>query len=130
MGAKSIKILLADDDLELVQIVRKKLEQNKSYELLEANNGEEALTSILEHCPDLVLLDVMMPNLNGWEVCKYVKSKPELESVGIIMLTAIGPNLNELTSPLYGADEYLDKPFNFADLESKIEKVLKERGKL
>ena len=130
MADKRVRILLADDDIELLQIVKRKLGEQKRYELLEANNGEEALTLVLEEHPDLIVLDVMMPNLNGWEVCKYVKTKPELDDIGVIMLTAIGPNLNELTSPLYGADDYLDKPFNFTELEAKIEKVLRDRGKL
>ena len=125
-----IKILLADDDLELISIIRKKLEQKGSYRILEANNGEEALSIAIEQHPDLILLDVMMPVLNGWEVCKYLRSKDEYQDIGIIMLTAIGPNLNELTSPLYGADDYLDKPFDFNVLQEKINKILKERRKI
>jgi two-component system OmpR family response regulator/two-component system alkaline phosphatase synthesis response regulator PhoP len=74
-----------------------------------------------------MVLDVMMPKLNGWEVCKYVRSKEAFNDVGIVMLTAIGPRLNELTSPLYGADEHLDKPFDLDELEALIEKVLLDR---
>ena len=69
----------------------------------------------------------MMPRLNGWEVCKYLRDRDAYSKIGIVMLTAIGPKLNELTSPLYGADEYLDKPFDLATLEAAIERVLEER---
>jgi DNA-binding response OmpR family regulator len=66
----------------------------------------------------------MMPELNGWEICKYVKTHDEYAHTGVIMLTAIGATVNELTSPIYGADDYVDKPFDFEELEFKIKKVL------
>jgi DNA-binding response OmpR family regulator len=62
-------------------------------------------------------------------VCKYLRSREIFENTGIIMLTAIGPNLNEMTSPLYGADDFVDKPFIFTDLEEKINAVLAKRAK-
>jgi DNA-binding response OmpR family regulator len=71
----------------------------------------------------------MMPGKNGWEVAKELRADHELQNVGIVMLTAIGERVNELTSPLYGADEYVDKPFEFADLERKIKTVLDARKK-
>ena len=77
--------------------------------------------------PDLVVLDVMMPRKNGWEVARELRADPQLHDVGIVMLTAIGEKINEMTSPLYGADEYVDKPFDFADLESRIRRVLEAK---
>ena len=121
-----VKLLLADDDMEILRIMRKRLSK-RGYQLIEAHNGEEALQAALADHPNLIVLDVMMPRLNGWEVCKYLRDREAYASIGIVMLTAIGPKLNELTSPLYGADEYLDKPFDLATLEAAIERVLSER---
>src|SRR5437764_517973 len=89
--------------------------------LLAAGHGE---------CQEMVTLDVMMPGKNGWEVAKELRSDPELRHIGIVMLTAIGEQMNEMTSPLYGVDEYIDKPFDFADLESRIRKILAHRRTL
>lgn len=122
-----VKVLIADDDFEILRIMRKRLTQ-RGYQIVEANNGEEALQTALTEHPHLVVLDVMMPRLNGWEVCKYLRDREAYNDIGIVMLTAIGPKLNELTSPLYGADEYLDKPFDLDELERTLEKVLERRS--
>lgn len=119
-------ILIADDDAHIRQLLRTFL-TTQDCNVIEASDGAEALESVLVHKPNLVILDVMMPELNGWQVCKYVKSKEELSSVGIIMLTAIGPVNNELTSPIFGADDYIDKPFELEELSFKIKKVLSEK---
>src|SRR6185295_8777124 len=101
----------------------------RGYEVIEAADGLQTLAKAREHRPDLVLLDVMMPGKNGWEVAKELRSDDELKTVGIVMLTAIGERVNEMTSPLYGADDYVDKPFDFEALEKKIKKVLEDRSK-
>jgi DNA-binding response OmpR family regulator len=119
-------ILIADDDAEMRKILRSYF-QDTDCTLLESSDGAETLEQIIVHRPNLVVLDVMMPELNGWEVCKYVRARDEFEPVGIIMLTAIGPTNNELTSPLFGADDYIDKPFDFEELEFKVRKVLSDR---
>jgi hypothetical protein len=77
--------------------------------------------------PDLVILDVMMPGMSGWEVCRKIREAVSLAHTGVIMLTGIGENLNEMTSPLYGADTYLDKPFEFSLLDEKVKEVLATR---
>lgn len=115
------KVLIADDDLEILRIIRKRL--SKEFNVVEAHNGAEALTLALEERPELIVLDVMMPELNGWEVAKHLRKKPEFDKVGIVMLTAIGPTLNELTSPLYGADAQLDKPFDLDELVDTLRRV-------
>ena len=119
-------ILIADDDVQIRQMLRAFL-ATQNCNVIEASDGAEALESVLVHKPNLVILDVMMPELNGWQVCKYVKSKEELSDVGIIMLTAIGPVNNELTSPLFGADDYVDKPFDLEELSLKITQVLERK---
>jgi len=123
MNHTTLKILIADDDRELAEILKRQFESRGYRDLVMASNGEEALVKTMELRPDLILLDVMMPILNGWEVCKQIKSNPELEGTRIIMLTGIGPSLNELTSPLYGADAYLDKPAEFPVIEREIDRL-------
>ncbi len=121
-------ILIADDDHEIRNLLRTFFEE-QNVDLIESKNGAEALENIITYRPNLVILDVMMPELNGWQICKYVKSREEYEDVGIIMLTAIGPVNNELTSPLFGADDYMDKPFDFDVLEEKVNKVLAAKAR-
>src|SRR5437588_3228072 len=129
MATKKPVILIADDDPEILTMLGIRLSK-KGYEVLEAVDGNQTLSLAHAHNPDLVLLDVMMPGKNGWEVAKELRADEQLRGIGIVMLTAIGERVNEMTSPLYGADAYVDKPFDFADLENKIKKVLDERGKL
>jgi DNA-binding response OmpR family regulator len=95
--------------------------------VLEAQDGEEALVVARAEKPDLLVLDVMMPRKNGWEVCKELRSDPAMKDIGILVLTAIGEKMNEMTSPLYGADDYIDKPFEFADLGRRVAKILADK---
>jgi DNA-binding response OmpR family regulator len=119
-------LLIADDDPELVGILLKRL-QVLECEIVTASNGADALSTAQERRPDVVILDVMMPQMNGWEVCKAIKSDGEISETPVLMLTGIGENLNELTSPLYGADDHVDKPFNFSELLFKIRRLLAAR---
>ena len=93
-------------------------------ELIEASDGEQALEAIIQHQPDLVILDVMMPTLSGWELCKYIRGKAELEHIKVLMLTAIGRTVNEMTSPLYGADAHMDKPFDIQEVLETVRTLL------
>jgi DNA-binding response OmpR family regulator len=130
MGNKSRQkptVVIADDDLEILTMVRTLL-RRRDLKLVEASDGEEAMRLIRENEPDLVVLDVMMPGMSGWEVCKAIREEEALSQTGVIMLTGIGERLNEMTSPLYGADAYLDKPFELTDLDEAVSKVLTERG--
>ena len=120
-------ILLADDDSELRAMLRAHF-TGMECDLLESVDGADTLEQIITHRPNLVILDVMMPELTGWEICKYVKQRDVYEAVGIVMLTGIGPTNNELTSPLFGADDYIDKPFEFGELQEKIDAVLEEKN--
>jgi DNA-binding response OmpR family regulator len=127
--AKKPTILIADDDPQILTMLGIRLAK-KGYTIIEASDGLQTLKQAREHHPDLVLLDVMMPGKNGWEVAKELRSDDELKNIGIVMLTAIGEKVNELTSPLYGADAYVDKPFDFNDLEKKIKTILDEKASL
>ena len=119
-------LLLADDDPELIGILVKRL-QDLECDILTASDGQSALDTIRSERPDAVVLDVMMPGMNGWEVCKAIKSDEALADTPVMMLTGIGESLNEITSPLYGADEHVDKPFNFSELLFKIRRMLASR---
>ena len=120
------KILVADDDLEILALVARHL-SGLPAEVVEASDGEEALRLARREKPDLVVLDVMMPGMSGWEVCRAIREDEALGSTGVIMLTGIGERLNEMTSPLYGADGFLDKPFELDDLADKVREILAER---
>jgi DNA-binding response OmpR family regulator len=129
MGNKSRQkptVLIADDDLEILTMVRTLL-RRRDVKLIEASDGEEAMRLIRENTPNLVVLDVMMPGMSGWEICKAIREDGELENTGVIMLTGIGERLNEMTSPLYGADAYLDKPFELTALDDAVTRVLSAR---
>src|SRR5882757_11461035 len=119
-------VLVADDEPSMVAMLSSHL-RSKGYTVLEASDGDQAWELAHEHLPNLVLLDVMMPGMSGWEVCRKIREAVSLAHTGVIMLTGIGENLNEMTSPLYGADAYLDKPFEFADLDQKISETIARR---
>ncbi len=116
-------ILLVDDDPEILGMLNIRLDKF-GYQVLTASNGDAALEKARAHKPDLVVLDVMMPRRNGWEVARALKQDPETQHIKIIMLTAIGAQVNEMTSPLYGVDAHIDKPFQFPELDQKIEELL------
>jgi DNA-binding response OmpR family regulator len=126
MAAEKRKILIADDDLEILALVKRHLAK-LDVDVVEATDGEEALTQAKAEKPDLVILDVMMPGMSGWEVCRAIREDETLSKTTVLMLTGIGERLNEMTSPLYGADAYLDKPFDFGDLDDKIKEIMGTR---
>lgn len=119
-------VLVADDEPSTLALVSGHL-RAKGYRVIEATDGDQAWELAHEHLPHVVVLDVMMPGMSGWEVCRKIREAVSLAHTGVVMLTGIGENLNEMTSPLYGADAYVDKPFEFADLDEKIELTLSQR---
>jgi DNA-binding response OmpR family regulator len=119
------KILIADDDPEILKMVKAAL-QPVSAELLSATDGEQALEVFLVEQPDLVILDVMMPKLSGWEVAKYIRDREQYKDVRLLMLTGIGEVVNEATAPIIGADDHLDKPFTFEVLANRVRKLLSQ----
>ena len=119
-------VLVADDAPEIRSLLTLRLGA-LGYEVLEAADGNQTMDMVREHFPDLVILDVMMPGKNGWEVAKEMRHDARFKEIGIIVLTAIGEKINEMTSPLYGADAYMDKPFDFKKLEALIQEVLAKR---
>lgn len=124
-------VLVADDEPSMLELVARHLRtmSDPKLEVIQASDGEEAWRLAREHLPDLVVLDVMMPGMSGWEVCRKIREDVALAHTGVVMLTGIGENLNQMTSPLYGADAYIDKPFEFDDFDSKVKDTLKARAK-
>jgi DNA-binding response OmpR family regulator len=117
------KILVADDDLEILRLVEAALKPIGAT-VITASNGEEALERVLTEKPQLVILDVMMPGLTGWEVAKYIRGHPEYQHVRILMVTGIGEDMNQATSPIMGADDFVNKPFSLEDMANRVRRLL------
>jgi CheY-like chemotaxis protein len=117
------KILIADDEaniLMLINIVLKDL----GAEIITAENGEIAAKKAVTHKPDLIITDVVMPKMNGFEVCKTVRNTPEIASTPIIILSALGDEYNKITGFEEGADDYIVKPFNVDDLKLRAKALI------
>ena len=112
-----------DDDPEILTMIGTRLAK-RGYRVSTASDGHEALALAKKQLPDLILLDVMMPGKSGWEVARAIKQDPATHAIKIVMVTAIGEQVNELTSPIYGADAHVDKPFEFEALERVITSLL------
>jgi DNA-binding response OmpR family regulator len=123
-------VLVADDEPSMLELVAQHLKtlDDPKLVVIEASDGEQAWKLAREHLPDLVVLDVMMPGMSGWEVCRKIREDVALAHTGVVMLTGIGENLNQMTSPLYGADAYIDKPFDFEELDEKVKAALSARA--
>jgi DNA-binding response OmpR family regulator len=121
MPEKKTTILIVDDDLQLLQLVALNLEL-EGYAVLLAGDGQQALTQIETHAPDLVLLDVMMPRMNGFAVCHRVR---EFSTVPIIIITAQGRSQDKVRGLDLGADDYLTKPLNMDELLARVRAVLR-----
>ena len=115
------RILLVDDEPLILKGLRFTLEQ-EGYEILTAADGEEALQVFFEEPVDLVLLDVMLPKLDGIQVCQRIR---ESSNVPILMLTAKGEDMDKILGLEYGADDYMTKPFNILEVKARIKTVLR-----
>ena len=115
------RILLVDDEPLILKGLRYTLEQ-EGYEILTAADGEEALQVFFEQQVDLVLLDVMLPKLDGIQVCQRIR---ESSNVPILMLTAKGEDMDKILGLEYGADDYMTKPFNILEVKARIKSVLR-----
>src|SRR5512138_3607353 len=113
------KILVADDDIDILDLIKFTL-SNEQYEVIECQDGEEALRRTLDEKPDLVILDINMPKMLGFEVCEKIRENPETCLVPIIMLTSLSKTKDRLTGIKLGADEYIVKPFEPLELVSRV----------
>ena len=119
----SKKVLIADDEQNIVISVEF-LMRREGYEVSVAVDGEAALQRIREDKPDLVLLDVMMPKKNGFDVCQEVRADPDFATTRILMLTARGRDTEVAKGLALGADGYMTKPFSTKDLVDKVRELL------
>ena len=120
------KILIVDDEAHIRMLIEQTLEEleDEGVEFLTAENGEIALEIIQKENPRLVFLDVMMPKMNGMEVCRRIKKELELKDVFIVLLTAKGQELDRQRGQEVGADVYMTKPFDPEIILSKAKEVL------
>jgi DNA-binding response OmpR family regulator len=119
------KILIADDEPNIVVSLEFLMKQ-KGYAVRVASTGEEALSAVREFGPDLILLDVMMPEMSGYDLCQAVRENPEWQGIRIIMLSAKGRDVEVTKGMAVGADAYVTKPFSTRDLIAKVQELLGE----
>jgi DNA-binding response OmpR family regulator len=120
-----ITVLVADDEPSLRAMVAECV-RDLGGRTIEARDGLEAWELTRREQPDVVVLDVMMPGMSGWEVCRLAKTEGTTSGGGapkVLMLTGIGERLNEMTSPLFAADDWIDKPFSLAQLVDKVQRL-------
>lgn len=120
------KILVVDDEAHIRMLIEQTLEEleDEGAEILTADNGADALETIKTEKPQLVFLDVMMPKMNGFDVCKTVKHDLKMSDVYIVLLTAKGQEYDKLKGSEVGADVYMTKPFDPDELLDKAKQVL------
>ena len=118
------KILLVDDEIDTLLPLKMSLEA-EDYLVLGASNGFEALELAKTNIPDLILLDIMMPGMDGYEVCAQLKKDPVMRNIPVIMLTAKDAVREKVKGLDIGADDYVTKPFNLNELKARIKSVLR-----
>ena len=121
---KPYKILVVDDEDYIVELVRFNLEK-EGYLVITASNGEEALNLVANERPDLILLDIMLPNIDGLEVCRTLKQNSEFNAIPIIMLTAKGDEIDTVLGLEMGADDYIKKPFSPREVIARVKARLR-----
>jgi DNA-binding response OmpR family regulator len=119
------KILVVDDEVDLVKTIQFALEA-EGYQVLVSYNGEDALNQSRTENPDLILLDIMLPKLDGYKVCRLLKFDKQYKHIPILMLTAKTQQKDRLLGMETGADEYITKPFDMEKLTEKIKAHLKD----
>ena len=117
------KILIVDDEPSIIVPVQFLMEQN-GYDVMVAFSGEEAMEIIVEKKVDLILLDIMLPVIDGFEVCQRVRENPQWSKIIIILLTALGSDANVEKGLALGADAYITKPFSNVDIVEKVKELL------
>ena len=121
------KILVVDDEDHIVELIKFNLESS-GYEVILAFNGEDAIEKVLEEKPDLIILDLMLPKIDGVEVCKIVKQNEATSNISIIMLTAKSDESDKIVGLETGADDYMTKPFSVKELIARVNAVLRRNS--
>lgn len=123
----SKKILVCDDERHIVRLIQVNLER-QGYQVVTAYDGKEGLEKVKSEKPDLLVLDVMMPYMDGFEVLKTLRREPETESLRVIMLTAKAQDKDVFEGYHFGADMYLTKPFNPMELVTFVKRLTQDGG--
>ncbi len=118
------KILVVDDEQDLVKLTCYNLEK-EGYKVISAYSGEDALFLARREKPELIILDIMLPGIDGLEVCKKLKTDPELANIAILMLTAKGEEIDITLGLKLGADDYITKPFSLKELIARVQAILR-----
>ena len=114
------KILIVDDEQDIVDLLSYNLEK-EGFSIVKAYDGEAALGLVRSEKPDLMILDLMLPKMNGLDVCKAIRRNPETANLPIIMLTAKGDEIDKIIGLEVGADDYITKPFSIKELIARVE---------
>ena len=122
------RILVVDDEEDLLELVQYNLAK-EGYRVTTVSTGEAALREVRTGMPDLMVLDLLLPNVDGLEVCKIVKSDPRTKHIPIVMLTAKGEDADHVTGLELGADDYITKPFSPRVLVARVKAVLRRRSR-
>lgn len=122
-------IMIVDDDMDSLLPLKRSLER-ESYRVVEAYNGQEAIQKATIETPDVILLDLMMPGMDGYEVCNRLKKDIKSKNTQIIMLTARDDVADKVRGLELGADDYVTKPFNLSELKARIKTALRRTGNL
>ncbi len=120
------KILIAEDEAHIRMLIEQSIEEleDEGVEILAAADGEEALALVLAEQPDLILLDVMMPKMNGFEVCERLRQDPRAAKAHVIFLTAKGQSYDRARGEAAGADAYMTKPFRPHELLATVRRIV------
>ncbi len=127
---KMRKVLLVDDEESMRALVAATFKLDGRYQLLQAGSGVEALSLVQKEKPELILLDVRMPVMDGFEVCRQLKTNPDTRDISVIMLTAMTQDTDKKRGREVGADDFFTKPFSPKSLLAKVTEVLASRPAL
>lgn len=124
------KIMVVDDEPDVVDLVKLVLESD-GFSVVTAYSGKECLEKIGRELPDLVLLDIMMPQMDGWEVYRQIKSDHKTEKIPVAMLTAKSQSIDKMIGlHVVKVDDYITKPFGRSELLERVKKILREKGEV
>jgi two-component system alkaline phosphatase synthesis response regulator PhoP len=119
-------VLVVDDEPDLVVLLEEHL-THEGYEVVSATSGMQAISKAREDHPDLILLDVMMPGVSGFDVCNILQDYPETASIPVIFLTAVAETKRKVMGLNLGADDYITKPFDLHELAARVQAALRPR---
>src|SRR5207253_3446202 len=129
VGMPEVRILIVDDDPWILRMVSTLLEK-RGYSIVTASDGEEGLMRADQLKPDLIITDVMMPKLDGWQLVRALRSRHEFALVPVIFLTALGGDEDRIRGFKLGADDYLPKPFRFEELDLRVTNAIRRRQRM